>query len=162
MIWGALFIGLFVAIFVSRAMRPGTTKIIDKLSEIETNTKPTDERVVELEKTCPRCAEVVKSAASTCRFCNHEFDPASIVLPVSVVILAEGTKRAHLPVLLGQAGLVRDIKEGLRFADSLPCILVRRTSPQRANEIKALLEGKAVKLEIMDEAAAEALISARN
>lgn len=29
-------------------------------------------------KVCPRCAERVKAAALICRFCNHEFDPASI------------------------------------------------------------------------------------
>ncbi len=31
------------------------------------------------EKTCPKCAETVKAAAAVCRFCGHQFEPASIV-----------------------------------------------------------------------------------
>jgi hypothetical protein len=30
--------------------------------------------VPEAEKTCPRCAEQVKAAATVCRFCGHEFN----------------------------------------------------------------------------------------
>jgi hypothetical protein len=32
------------------------------------------------EKACPRCAERVKAAALVCRFCGHEFTPASYCL----------------------------------------------------------------------------------
>ena len=30
-------------------------------------------------KVCPRCAERVKAAALVCRFCDHEFDPSSVI-----------------------------------------------------------------------------------
>jgi hypothetical protein len=29
-------------------------------------------------KKCPRCAEFIKAEALVCRFCSHEFDPASV------------------------------------------------------------------------------------
>ncbi|SIO39906.1 Uncharacterised protein family UPF0547 [Burkholderia sp. GAS332] len=37
--------------------------------------------VAEQTKVCPRCAETVKAAAMVCRFCNHEFDPATVPPP---------------------------------------------------------------------------------
>ncbi len=33
-------------------------------------------------KTCPECAEDVKSAARVCRFCRHRFDTAPTTTPV--------------------------------------------------------------------------------
>jgi hypothetical protein len=36
---------------------------------------PTPTRASPSTKTCPRCAETVKSAARVCRFCGHEFEP---------------------------------------------------------------------------------------
>ena len=30
-------------------------------------------------KTCPKCAEAVKDAATVCRFCNHEFAPREVM-----------------------------------------------------------------------------------
>ncbi|SAL39282.1 hypothetical protein AWB69_03881 [Caballeronia udeis] len=38
-------------------------------------------------KVCPRCAEKVKVAALACRFCNYEFDPASIPKKLEVTQL---------------------------------------------------------------------------
>jgi hypothetical protein len=41
---------------------------------------PTTGRV---DKVCPRCAELVKRGAQVCRFCGHEFGPATPGRPPS-------------------------------------------------------------------------------
>src|SRR5260370_20432260 len=40
-------------------------------------------------KTCPQCAEIVKTAAKICRFCRHEF-PAATVEPIDAASAARG------------------------------------------------------------------------
>jgi len=39
------------------------------------NTESPAYTVPALDKTCPKCAERVKDAATVCRFCNYEFAP---------------------------------------------------------------------------------------
>jgi len=35
---------------------------------------PSPPRHLTFEKTCPRCAEIVKQAAKVCRYCGHDFE----------------------------------------------------------------------------------------
>ena len=60
-------------------------------------------KVAEAEKTCPKCVERVKAAASVCRFCGHEFPPESI--PVAVTAAprrAESSAAREFGLVLGK------------------------------------------------------------
>lgn len=60
-------IGFIVFIYMLIVKPPGTLTVTYALQE------DPDEVSTSSEKTCPRCAEQVKSAAVVCRFCGHEF-----------------------------------------------------------------------------------------
>jgi hypothetical protein len=140
-------IGISVAYFVSRSFSSTGAAISSKLSNIEANTKPAEGRNPELEKPCPQCAETVKRAARTCRFCGHEFAAETIVRPVSVT-LQSFSKGSDVLKLLKQEFGITDFAEGLRILDAVPCTLVTRTSPERADHLKALFESKGITLTI--------------
>lgn len=42
------------------------------------NCEPAVPPVIVAEKNCPRCAERVKANAKVCRYCGHDFEPATV------------------------------------------------------------------------------------
>lgn len=84
--WGLLaaFFGVFATIAVACCERLPTAQEIASARSAS-----------EITKTCPRCAETVKAAALVCRFCNHEFDPASVPAVPAAALLPWTLEQDH-------------------------------------------------------------------
>lgn len=57
------------------------------------------------EKTCPRCAEVIKSAAQVCRHCNYDFSATGAASAAAAVPVPPPVKKRS-PVMIGCLGLL--------------------------------------------------------
>ena len=65
-----ILIGILVFIYMLIVKPDGTLSVTYEFRSLPT---PAREHVAAAEKTCPKCAEQVKVAATICRFCGHEF-----------------------------------------------------------------------------------------
>ena len=65
-----LLIGVLVFIYMLLVKPDGTLTVTYQLRKPESDSERA--RSIE-EKTCPRCAEMIKTAALACRFCGYEF-----------------------------------------------------------------------------------------
>lgn len=63
-----IFIGILVLIYMLLVKPPGTLTVTYEYREKAPLKMPADE------KTCPKCAEQVKAAATVCRYCGHQFE----------------------------------------------------------------------------------------
>lgn len=61
-----VFIGVVIFVYMLIVKPPGTLTVTYSFAP------PADQ-----EKTCPKCAEKVKAAATVCRYCGHAFDTLS-------------------------------------------------------------------------------------
>lgn len=65
-----VFVGVLIFLYMLLVKPDGTLTVTYEFREVAAAAK--DE--VEANKTCPQCAETVKSAAKICRFCNFSFE----------------------------------------------------------------------------------------
>ena len=62
-----IIIGILVFVYMLIVKPDGTLSVTYELRSAVPSEKPDDE------KTCPKCAEKIKAAATLCRFCGHTF-----------------------------------------------------------------------------------------
>ncbi len=66
-------IGFLVFIYMLLVKPDGTLSVT---YELRIEVQGSKQSAPTAEKTCPKCAENVKAAATVCRFCGHNFEPA--------------------------------------------------------------------------------------
>lgn len=66
-------IGILIFIYLLMVKPEGTLSVTYELREDAAPAKDANPYRDKTEKTCPQCAEQVKSAAKVCRFCGHSF-----------------------------------------------------------------------------------------
>lgn len=142
-IFAAIFIAALVAYFIARAFSGTGKQITERLDQIEQNTH----REQTPQKRCPECAESVNLAASTCRYCGHQFDPTTVSFGTTVTLQAGGPNTLALMVPI-KMELKLSNRAAKDLIDSAPVVLLKETTPENALRLKALLEAEGATVEI--------------
>jgi hypothetical protein len=155
-----LFMIVIILFFIFKAIGTGNSKsgkASNSMSNLATRTLALQDAVTTLfkedprnsiEKPCPRCAELVKGGALVCRFCGHEFDPASVILAKSVILQSAGNKKINvIKLVLTEFGV--GLKEAKDLVGAAPIALIKNTSPENAQRLKILFEQSGATIDIV-------------
>ena len=99
-------------------------------------------------KACPRCAEIVKRAAAVCRFCGHEFDPATIVHTRTLLLQDAGDLKINvIKEVLQLTGL--GLKAAKDLVEAAPTTLLQDVEEDEAQRVQQLFRKIGATVEIV-------------
>lgn len=94
---------------------------------------------LQLYRGCPKCGESVRRTAAFCRFCGHEFDPATIVTTKTVVLASVGDLKIDMIRLIRKEAKL-GLQEAKELIEAVPTVFAKDVSLGEATRLKTVFE----------------------